>query len=60
MLTTADLPGDMQFMPEDPATRAVRGSNLALSVICRHGDPGCPVCIVAAARRLVEATDTAS
>jgi hypothetical protein len=57
MMTTANLPADMRFDPDDPIAKAVRGSGLRVE--CRHGDPTCPRCITAAARALV-ATERAS
>lgn len=58
LMTTADLPDDMQFDPDNPTSRAVRASGL--QVVCRHGDPGCPRCITEAARRVIAAADTPS
>lgn len=53
MFTTADLPLDMQYRPEDETTRAVRGSGLTIE--CVHGDDTCPRCIAAAARAIAAA-----
>lgn len=54
MFTTAHLPSDMRYDPENPQAKAVRGSGLTIT--CRHGDATCPRCIVQAARELVAAT----
>lgn len=46
MFTTADLPDDMQYQPD----QAVAASGLTIN--CRHRDPHCPRCIRAAAHLL--------
>lgn len=49
MFTTADLPDNMRYDPDEQA-RAVRESGLTIE--CRHGDPHCPRCIREAARKV--------
>lgn len=52
MWTTEQLPAEFRY---DPAPE-VRGSGLTIA--CRHQDPTCPLCIRAAARRIVAAQPT--
>ncbi len=54
MFTTADLPDDMRYDPDNPTTHAVRDSRLTIE--CRHGDPRCNRCIREAAATLVAVT----
>lgn len=58
LMTTADLPEDMRYDPDNATSRAVRASGLR--VVCRHGNPECARCITDAARRVIAATDTPS
>lgn len=48
MFTTADLPADMRY--DHAAAAAVAASGLTIT--CRHGDPHCPTCILAATTAL--------